>query len=476
MKRRAVWLIVVAVVATAAAAWFGQRRATEYKLAARSIPPVPALDGKPAELNESITTAHSRAQSWLHAKSGLIELSRLFHANGFFPEALACYEGLRQTEPANARWPHLEASIMANFGRMDEALPLSQKAIELDPKYIPARLRLADVLLKTNRVAEAANAYSEVLRQEPAEPYALLGLARCDMSRNDWPKANERLQAAITQHPNFVGALSLLVTVSERLGDRAAAAVYSTRMGPGIFTDLPDPWLDELSNVCFDAYLLSVAASKANFAGNRPAALNLIYRAIALAPELSTYRRQAGQYLIEDQNYSEARHQLEKAVAVNPTDSDSWLRYIEALRGTGDARAVAQAVSAGLANCPQSSGLRLEHARALKAANRLDEAIAEFRYSNELRPSEATPLVELATTYIAAGRMPEAAESLNRALERQPDHPLAIATLAFVAISMNDEAEAVRRMKQLVAQSRTPPDLMGKLNQAFQQQFGRLPQ
>jgi tetratricopeptide (TPR) repeat protein len=411
----------------------------------------------------------------LHAKSGLVELSRLYHANGFFPEALACYEGLRQTEPTNARWPHLEASIMANFGRMDEALPLSQKAVELDPKYIPARLRLADVLLKTNRVREAANTYSEVLRREPAEPYALLGLARCDMSQNDWVKANERLQAAIAQHPNFIGALSLLVTVSERLGDRAAAATYSARMGPGVFTDLPDPWLDELSEVCFDPYLLSVAASKANFASNRPAALNLIYRAIALAPELSTYRRQAGQYLIEDQNFGEARHQLEKAVAVNPTDSDSWLRYIEALRGAGDARAVALAVSAGLANCPQSSGLRLEHARSLKASNRLDEAIAEFRYSNELRPSEATPLVELATTYLAAGRTSEAVESLNRALERQPDHPLAIATLAFIAISSNDEAEARRRLGQLQAQARTPADLMGKLTQAFLQQFGRPP-
>ena len=78
-------------------------------------------------------------------------------------------------------------------------------------------------------------------------------------------------------------------------------------MAGGVFTDLPDPWVDELSEVCYDAYLLSVAASAANLAGDRPAALELINRAIFLSPDAISCRRQAGQYFIQDGNFGAAK-------------------------------------------------------------------------------------------------------------------------------------------------------------------------
>jgi Flp pilus assembly protein TadD len=127
----------------------------------------------------------------------------------------------------------------------------------------------------------------------------------------------------------------------------------------------------------------------------------------------------------------------------------------------------------GLSHCPQSPSLHLEYARWLRDSNRLDEAIAEFRYGYQLRPSEASPLVELATAYITAGRTDEAVAALNLALERQPDHPTALATLAFLAISNNDEAGALRRWEQIRRQPKTPAAIINSLRQSYQQQFGR---
>jgi len=57
--------------------------------------------------------------------TGLIALSRLYHANGFFNEALQCYAGLQRLQLGEARWLHLKASILAGFGRLDEACPWS---------------------------------------------------------------------------------------------------------------------------------------------------------------------------------------------------------------------------------------------------------------------------------------------------------------------------------------------------------------
>lgn len=473
MTRARLLTALLAVAVLGAAGWYGWHLQTRRALVLQHLPATPDLGSQPAVLGESLAEAEARARSWRHATDGLAELSRLYHANGFYPEALLCYAGLQQADPHNARWPHLQACIITNYGRTDEALPLREQAVALAPDYLPARLRLGDVLLKGNRTTEAGKAYTEALRLSPGNPYALLGLARCDLAAGDWNRARSRLTDAIAQNPDFIGALSLLVTVSEHFGDREAAESLKTRIGRREFSDLPDPWLDDLASVCFDAYRLSVAAAVVGAAGNQAAALELLERAISLAPNASTYHRQAGQLLLNENNYGAAKTHLEKAVALNPTDSDAWLRYVDALRGLDQSQAAVSALLKGLSHCPQSPSLHLEYGRFLKASNRLDEAITEFRYGYQLRPSEASPLVELASLYFSAGRNNDAVDALNLALERQPAHPMALASLMFYALSLKDEAEALRRWEQVRRQPKTPPEVVAGLRQTYEQQFGR---
>ena len=473
MSRRNIALVSLLVSLLGAGLWQGVSITNRHALAGGHIPATPVLTAWPAALVENITEAEVQTRRLLHPVSGLRELSRLYHANGFYAEAMTCYEGLRKIEPANARWPHLAASIMADFGRMDEAIPLRHLAVDLAPDYIPARLRLADVLLKSNHFADAALSYAEVLRRAPGNPYALLGLARCDLAAGDWNRAQVRLDEAVAKNPDFIGALSLLVTVSEHLGDLSSAEALKTTIGRREFSDLPDPWLDDLAEVCFDAYRLSVASAIAGSAGNPAVAHDLLDRAIALAPTASSYRRQAGQMLLSDHNYAGAKEHLEKAVALNPTDADAWLFLVNALRGLGQEPAASNVLLTGLAHCPQSPSLHLEYARWLNSAGRLDEAIAEFRYGYQLRPSVVAPLVELAGVYFTANRNAEALAALNQALERQPDHPMALATLTFYAISVHDETEARKRWAQVRRQTKTPPEVVRGLRQAYRQQFGR---
>ncbi len=472
-SRLLVILVFAAVLGTGG--WWGWRNTDRQHTVARHLPAVPALTHWPATLADQLTDAEAAARSWWNSTSGLAALSRLYHANGFFAEALLCYEGLQRLEPREARWPHLAAGIQALYGRADEALPLYRRATELTPDYLPAWIRLGDVLVKSNQPAEAARAYEEALRRSPGQPYALLGLARCAIAANDWPRARTRLDEAIARNPDFIGALSLLVTVSEHFSDRVTADALRERIGRREFTDLPDPWLDGLADVCFDAYRLSVTAAIASSAGDPTRAIELLDAAIALAPRNSSFRRQAAQIHVNGRNFAAARVHLEQAVTVNPADSDAWLLLISTLRELGQAEAAVNALSRGLVNCPLSPSLRLDYARWLKATGRLEEAAAEFRRGYELRPSEASPLVELAQVLFATGRDQDALAALHLALERQPGHPMAQATLTFHAISQRDEATALRRWADVRRQPKTPPEVVRGLQQAFQQQFGRLP-
>ncbi|MFZ5495654.1 MAG: tetratricopeptide repeat protein [Verrucomicrobiota bacterium] len=473
MPRVRLLIILLAAALLGAAGWWTVRTTQRQRLVAQHLPAIPPLQGWPAELGTRLAEADADARSWRHSASGLAALSRLYHANGFYPEALLCYDGLRAIQPREARWPHLQAAILADFGRTDEARPLRRQAAALAADYKPARLREADVLLKAGLPPDAQGAYEAVLRDFPGEPYALLGLARCAMERHDWNGARGHLQTALASNPDFIGALSLLVTVRERLGEPAAAEELRARIAGREFTDLPDPWLDELAAVCFDAYRLSVAAVVARASGDTARALALLERATALAPGVSSYFRQAAQIYLADRDYGSAKWKLEQAVAVNPADADAWMLLLGALRGLGQEAAASTALQQALGHCPQSPGLQLERARWLKAQGRLAEAIAAFRLSHSLRPSEATPLVELANTAFAADRAEEGLAALREALARQPGHPMALVSLTFYHIVSGDEAGARRHWEEVRRQPRTPPAMADDLRRAFRRQFGR---
>jgi tetratricopeptide (TPR) repeat protein len=473
MTRPRLLLLLFAVAVVVGGGWWGLRVTQQQRLVAAFLPAAPALTGWPAELSARLATAEADARSWRRATDGLADLASLYHANGFYPEALLCYDGLRLLQPREPRWPHRQAAILADFGRTDEALPLRRRTVELAPDYKPALLREADVLLKDNRLSDAQTAYEAALRRFPGEPYARLGLARCAMARGDWSGARDHLQTALERQPDFIGALSLLVTVSERLGNTAAADEARMRIAGREFSDLPDPWLDGLADVCFDAYRLSVAAVVARASGDTSRALALFDRAIALDPGNASYPRQAAQIHLADRDYGTAKWRLEHAVAANPADADAWQLLLSALRGLGQEPAVVAALQKALSHNPESPGLHLERARWLKSQNRLPEAIAAFRLSHSLRPSEATPLVELANTAFAADRAEEGLAALREALERQPGHPLALVSLTFYHIVTGDEAGARRHWAEVRAQPKTPAAMAEDLRQAFRRQFGR---
>ena len=470
---RKFWWLAVLVVSVSAACWLGVRVIQGHRIVAASIPVRPVLSDRPAELTDKIAEAEEGAGGYFHPARGLVKLSRLYYANGFYNEAMQCYEGLQRLEPGEARWPHLEANILAGFGRLDDALPLWQRASTLAPDYVPARLRLGDVQLKANQIPASQQTYMEVLRLDAGNPYALLGLAKGAIIQGDWPKARDQLQQAVRLHPDFIGALSLLVTVSEHFNDLAAADALRETIGKREFSDLPDPWMDELLDECYDPYRLSVASAVAKFAGDWVMARRWLERAVELAPEAGTYHRQLGVLLTHVPDYGSARQQLEKAVALSPNDADAWLLLYQVLTNMNETEAAERALSSGLAYCPLAYSLHMERARRWNATGHMDEAIIEFREACRLQPTEAGPLIELASDLFAVNRGGEAVAVLHEALQRQPEHPIALATLSFYAINNGDEAEALAWWDHVRRQTRTPPQVRDSLNQAFQKRFGR---
>lgn len=468
-------LIISAVTAAAVLAWMEWKMVERHALIGSSLPARPALAAWPAELTREIAAAESEAKSYRHSAAGLETLGRLYHANGFYNEAMQCYAALQGIAPTDAHWPYFQSSILADFGRLEEARPFAERAVRLAPTYLPAHLRLAEVLFKSNQTAAAAKSYQEVAQRESGNVYALLGLAKCDIAKGDWTTARDRLRAALKIDPDFIGALSLLVTVSEHFDDRTEAAALNARIGKKEFVDYRDPWLESLFDVCYDPYRLSVAASMANFAGDLPAARRWLERAIGLAPKAGTYCRQLGDILLQGGKLPEARKYLERAVELTPGDSDAWSLLATLFTAANDPAAAMRTLIAGLAQCPQSAALHHAYGEKLAAAGRDAEAIVQFQAAKHFRPNEANAYMGLALVYFRNGRVEEAVAELRGALAVQPGHPLALEVLARYAIDNHDEPAARHWIEQLRQQPRVPAQDMQAIVGEYQNQFGRRP-
>lgn len=466
-KAKLVLLFVVLVVTGAGILWW-QWAGNRLAIVREFRPARPDLSAVAEILRTHIAAAEARAQSRRTATSGLAELSRLLHANGFLEEAKQCYVGLERLEPNEPRWLHRHATILAGYGDLDPALILWQRVINITPSYLPARLRAGDCLLKSNRPEEAAAMFSEVLKQDPANSYALLGLARIDLEAHRWEQARERLEKVVSQTHYQLG-YDLIVSLYERLGQsERAAAIRGATKASGAYRDLPDPWMDELIEVCFDPYRLSVAAGVAAPSET----IRLLERAIELAPDEVSYRFQLGCAAEAQRNFPLAREYLERCTIMAPDFADGWAHLSALQAQQGDNAASVRTVLAGLAHCPTSAGLHLMRARELKNDGRIAEAINEYQTSIHYRANEPDAYVELGNTLISAGRETEGIEQMRLALETDPGDPTALGVLTFFAITTGDETKAQLWFKRVNHQPRVPAAQMASLREIYRQTFG----
>ena len=446
-----------------------------HAVVARSLPARPDLHSWPAELQTRADRAEAGARGYFRPAVALAELSRLYHANGFFDEANACYEGLQRAQPHEPRWPHLEASILAGNGQLDQALPLFRRAVALAPDYLPARLRLADTLLKSNQTAEAAQVYGEVLAQHREEPYALLGLARCALAVGDWDKARDYAQRSLAANPDFIGGLIFAATVDEHFGAVAEVKAVRARASTKEYVELSDPWLDGVIDDCYDPYRLSVAAAVALAHDDTATAERWLQRAIDFSAKSAAYHRQLANLYVRLKNNPAARQHFQEATRLEPTDSDAWAFLVNLLNSTGDRLAAYRAVVAGLASCPDSRALHYAYGHMLTEDGRFPEAMVQLREAKRLQPNEANAYVDLALIYFQLEQIDNGVAEMRDALRVQPDHPLALTLLTRRAIDVGDVSGADALFRRIRQQSRISTDDIAALTQSYQQRFGRPP-
>lgn len=465
-------LIAVAVVILAGGGWWLGQQSKQREVVAAYLPAVPDLANAHPELQSRIAAADAQSLSLTASRDGLVELSRLYHINGYLDTAAATYVGLAELEPGNALWPHRHASILAGFGQAAEAIALWDKTIELDPTYVPAQLRRADLLLKDNQMEAARSAYQAILEQDRDNAWAMLGLARIDWEEENWRDARRRLERVVGL-TNYNLGYDLIVTLYERLGyTDSAEAIRGRASASGAYRDPTDPWLDDLMMDCYDTFRLALEAGAKARHGENEIALQWLQRALEIEPDdVSTNFQMAG-LLQQQRDFNGAMTYYRRCTELDPQFADGWAQLSALLAQAGNTVEADRILAAGLQACPDSPGLHRMRARRSRDAGNPGAAIADFRTAIRLRPNEPEPYLELGMTLLGINRRSDGIREVENALVWDPLNPTGLGILAFDAIEQRDRTRADHWLGQIALQPRLEKTQVDRIKQLYREAFG----
>lgn len=428
-----------------------------------TLPEAPNLADWPPELRQRLAENYDARLSADSRETALEEIAFLYHANGFVPQAHACYLALQAIAPTDARWPYLLAALREDFGDRREVIQDLERSFRLDPSYEMIPLKLGFALMGVGR-PEAAKAWFERrLQRLPGDPWALEGLARIAISANDYAQARTLLEQALESRPSFGQALALLPDVCIELGDIEAAKSYRRRsVSVGVEIRPPDPRIDALQAYCYDAARLRAFAAASIATDAFESAWKTLLRAHAADPE--------------DPDTLIALGKLFMRV---PASRGAWIDELplaaveEALRVDGDGEMALRLVEAALEERGETAALLVEKGRCLIELGRLGDAEAAFRKAIELDANEISAFRELGVL-LMRDRPEEGAKILDAYLARAEREVATRVAVGLYRLVAGSEDEGIARLEEAWAIDPDFPDLRDQLVSAYLRKASRL--
>jgi HemY protein len=460
-RRRRAWRWL-AILAACAGLGLGAAQAWRwYSLPARvevALPDAPAVAGWPPVLGERLAAARERAATRAGALEGVAELGRLYHANGFSAEGEACWRFLRREQPGEARWAHLLADLRRAAGDYDEMEALLREVVDLASDYSPAWLQLGNHLFKTGRFEEAERAFARRLALAPGDPYARLGLARIAIQGGRQADAQRSIESLVKDQPRFAPAQNLLAELLAAAGDETGAARHRHLGYLAIrYFEPDDPWLNELTEWCFDAKRLRVLATIEYQIERGDQGVALMERAARLTPSDPDGYATLGDLFIKLGQAANARDALRECLRLAAAPDAKkpavmvFVNLSHAYRLLKQPADALRVLEQARAQHPQAFELFDELGIVLGELGRPEESIAAFRVAIEKNPGDPNANFNLAVALLGVDRRDEAYQALHQSLTLKPTFPQSLSLLGRLELEDGRMVDAEKHLRLLYA-------------------------
>ena len=373
--------------------------------------------------------------------------ARILHDDPKDPEAIALHAALlldqRQTNQAIAEMEQLAAKLagspllhynlgrayVASGERLDQARAQFQETLKIDPKFLPARLGLAEVELKRGESARATHYAEQVLNADPSNLTAGMIRARALINMAEYVAARDQLSAILKLNPKSNDAWFEMgqLDLKERRYAEAETALQALR-------DANDPrWLPGTveSLVQRGRWVQAIQLLETSDRSHRFLLANILFRA---------------------GKYSESAVQLRTLIDQNPRSAELYLRLGECKAALNDSAGAIAAFEKARELAPNDAAPDLNLALLFERAQRYADARKAYQEAIRKQPDNLTALNNLA--YLDADQgvnLDQALAYAQRVRARRPDDPDVIDTLALICIQKNLTDDGLRMLREAVS-------------------------
>ena len=370
-----------------------------------------SLERFPAYTHKEVQTAFDRAVA-NPAATGF--LCMLYQAYDQKEMAEACYLRARALEPEVFEWAYYLGIAQKDLSRPNDAIGSFREAVRLNPGFLPARLKLAEVLHVAKEYPQSKKLYRSVIAIDPDLATAHFGLGQVLSSQGLREEAMDEFRAACRLAPAFGAAHYALAMAYRASGDQAGAADQLAQHKRAPDAMPPEDW-----------YVVRLAGL------NRGPAFRMIR-----ATRLRAIGRTA-----------EAIAELEASAALDPNNEAVRAALVEAYWQTGAFDRAESNYREALRINP-SSKCRTQFAMVLIDQIRYPEALEVLKKALELSPLDPQAHTQLGRVYEHDRRPEDAVREYRAALAADPHSRAANFLLGQALVKTGMAAEGIRCLEQ----------------------------
>ena len=389
----------------------------------------------PAETRAAIEPSYKAAAARPLDADAAGTLARTLHAWRELEAAHHAYRRAQALAPAAFAWAYLDGIVLQQLARHADAAAQLRRALLAAPGYLPARVRLAESLLKSGQIDESAPQYEALLAEPPVEPFARFGLGRIAAIQERHGQAIAHLQRAVELFPEWgeaYYALAMSFAALQRRDDAAAALQAHTRFRITV-PRLEDPVLAATTSLRDDAVTSLVRGVRLKASGDLAGAIEAHEAAVRREPAYALAHANLISLYSDAANWTQVEEHYRAVVSLGFGLADANFDYGVAHERQGQWDLAEAAYRRALAINVEHTAARVNLGRALERRKDFEGAAAEFRRAIQSRPTDRLAHYDLARMLVVLGHPREAVSRFERALDAA--HPTAPAVLLGLAVA-----------------------------------------
>ncbi|MCI0665996.1 MAG: tetratricopeptide repeat protein [Acidobacteria bacterium] len=349
-------------------------------------------------------------------------LGMVLHTYEDHENAAACYRRARILAPGEFRWTYFLGVSQMALGKHREAALILQEALELNPDYLPARLKLADSLLAAGELEKSRQHYQLIINKQAEFAQAHYGLGRVSAAEQKFSTAVEHFLKAINLFPNY-GAAHYALAMAYRDTDNKPKAVEHLALSQKF---------KSINPLAADPLLIEVADLNSG----------------------ATERIRRGQRLEAEGRLKESITEHERALEINPQLVQAHINLIQLFGRTGNPDQAERHYRAAVSLNPNIAESHYNFGVMLLEQKRMDDASIAFRRSIEINPYFSEAHLNLGTILERQQLYDEALWHYRAAVSNKPNFRIAHFQLARMLIFKDQLLEAIKHLHQTL----TPED------------------